>query len=53
MIVLLAQACCGLPLRDGHRMIARIGVGLFNFLLGRDCQWRYLYPPMLKGEAPG
>jgi hypothetical protein len=24
----------------------------FSFLLGRDCQWRYLYRLMLKGEVP-
>jgi hypothetical protein len=24
----------------------------FSFLLGRDCQWRYLYRLMLKGEEP-
>src|SRR3954467_7617468 len=53
MVVLLAQAGCGLPLCDGRRMIARIGVVLFSFLLGRDCQWRYLYPPMPEGEAAG
>jgi len=24
----------------------------FSFLLGRDCQWRYLYRLMPKGEVP-